>query len=312
MQLRIVLDLISNIAKKNGISTPKLCGGIVRDRVLGIISKSGIEDLDLTTGDASIHNLAKEVTIALGKRFEIASKTMDDGHTTIFFGNLKIDFSSNFITPNIDQLLKFKGINNPTTLEKEMFSRDFTCNALLLDFDLKTITDPTNEGIRDIKNKIVRTCLEPEITFSNNKNRCIRAIYIASKLNFDIEENAAKWLMDNKNIFRELDTKYVVKVLNKSAQYNINNTAHWINKLDLWDVLPMTEQLYPYFKNRSLIKIGQFFKNYDYGAGKSPESGPGNGLWMNLNKYKSISDFRKKRRKKRKEVLKKIKHYKAE
>ena len=95
--------------------------------------------------------------------------------------------SSNFNTPNITELLVKQGIKEPTDLQREMYSRDFTCNALLLDLDLKTVIDPTKQGVKDIHAKVIRTCLAPEITLTANKNRVVRAIYLAAKLDFDLD-----------------------------------------------------------------------------------------------------------------------------
>ena len=84
-----------------------------------------------------------------------------------------MDFSSNFNAPNIESLLVNKGIAKPTEMQKEMFSRDFTCNALLLSLDLKDLIDPTHQGFKDIKERMIKTCLPPEVTLTTNKNRVV-------------------------------------------------------------------------------------------------------------------------------------------
>ena len=101
-----------------------------------------ISDLDITTGDNTVDYLSQEFSSNLLKNYNVTRKTMPDGHSTIFVGNLKVDFSSNFNVQNIDSLLNKIGIVKPTSMQKEMFSRDFTCNSLLLSLDLKNITDP--------------------------------------------------------------------------------------------------------------------------------------------------------------------------
>jgi tRNA nucleotidyltransferase/poly(A) polymerase len=68
-----------------------------------------------------------------------------------------------------------------------MYSRDFTCNSLLLSLDLRNLSDPTHKGFKDIKDKMIRTCLSPEITLTTNKNRVARAIYLACKIDFEID-----------------------------------------------------------------------------------------------------------------------------
>src|SRR4051812_23065153 len=104
MKLRQLFNIIKDIAIENNISTPMLCGGIPRDKILGLI-KNEISDIDITTGDNSVKNLSKEFGLLLGKNYSIQSRTADDGHTTVFVGSLKVDFSSNYKSPEIDKYL---------------------------------------------------------------------------------------------------------------------------------------------------------------------------------------------------------------
>src|SRR5580692_5870104 len=136
MKLHQLVALLEAVQKRENLPPFYFCGGLVRDRLLGTLDK--IDDIDITTGDKSVHKLAQLTAIELGKHFSIKTSHLDDGHTSIRIGETKIDFSSNFEMPNIERALqKDKGISNPTPLQKEMFSRDFTVNALLLKPDLK-------------------------------------------------------------------------------------------------------------------------------------------------------------------------------
>jgi tRNA nucleotidyltransferase/poly(A) polymerase len=298
MKLRDILALMYKIHKESGISMPYITGGVPRDKILGLI-KDEISDLDITTGDASVHNLAKEFSIALGHQYSIDSKQMDDGHTSVFVGDFKIDFSSNFEVPHVEQLLSKRGIKNINDTQKEMFSRDFTCNALLMTLDLKKIKDPTKQGFLDIKNKILRTCLDPSITLKYNPNRIIRVIYLASKLGFDVDPEIISWISKNKEFIRMSPEGYLAKNLDKALSKDPDRAIHLITKMNLWDTLPITDSLYPYYAKKS-VKEAQLRPNYDYGEG----------LYMNLDRYKSVSDFRRKRRKKRMRQIKKIKNMK--
>jgi poly(A) polymerase len=297
MKLRELLTLIQGVGQENDIES-WICGGTPRDRVLHILEKE-VADIDITTGDRKVFNLAEEVALELKKSYNISVRQGEDGHKSIIFpGNkFKLDFSSNFQTQGIEKILFAKGIKLPTDLQKEIFSRDFTCNTLLLDLALTKIKDPTHMGIRDIKAKILKTCLAPEITLSVNKNRIIRIIYLAAKLDFDVDENIIKFVSQHKDLIKTSSDHYIKKNLDKAMAKNPERAVHLIKQMDLWDVLPMTESLAPYRNKKS---VAQLKRNFDIGEG----------LYSQLDKYKSVSDFRKKRRGKRKKILQKIRDMK--
>src|SRR5258708_6294374 len=156
MKLRELLQQIENVQKKIGTSTVYICGGVPRDRYMNRLDN--IEDIDLTSGDATIEYTSQEFELELRKKYNVKRTTAADGHSTIYLGSFKMDFSSNFIVPGIEQYLLKLNIKNSKDMQKEMFSRDFTCNALLLSFDLKNLVDPTHRGFKDIKERMIRTC----------------------------------------------------------------------------------------------------------------------------------------------------------
>jgi len=246
MRLKDLLHLINQIIVKNDLSKVKIVGGTPRDKVLGRLDR--INDLDLTSGNKDVDYLSKELAIVLGKQYNIQFKTMADGHSSIFAGDLKVDFSSNFNVPGIENILGDMGIKNPTDMQKELFSRDFTCNTLLMDLDLKTITDPTGKGFQDIKDKKIRTCLKPEITLSSNKNRVVRAIYLAAKLDFDLDEAIIKWVKENPDSVRIASAHTLTEKLNEAFDYDAERAAKLISEMGLWQHIPISEKLYPYFK----------------------------------------------------------------
>lgn len=246
MKLKELLSNILEVQKKIGTSIPYICGGTPRDRYLSALEK--ISDIDITTGDKTVDFLSQECGIFLKKKFNVQHKNMPDGHSTIYIGNLKLDFSSNFNAPNIDKILFNMNIKNPTSMQKEMFSRDFTCNALLLSFDLKNVIDPTQRGFNDLDSKKIKTCLSPEITLTTNRNRVVRAIYLACKLNFEIDNSIIQYVKKNPSTIKISTEKSLNDKLNEAFEWNGDKASFYLSKMDLWNYVPITKSMYPYYK----------------------------------------------------------------
>lgn len=255
MKLRDLLIQVRQIEREINSSPVYICGGAARDRYMGRLNK--INDLDLTTGDKTIDLVSIKIYEKLKDTYRLTRHVMPDGHSSIFMGNLKIDFSSNYNAPEIDIILNRRGISKPTNLQKETFSRDFTCNSLLMDFNLNTLMDPTKMGFKDIKDKKIRTCLSPEITLQNNSKRIIRSIYLASKLNFDVDINIINFVKSNPKIFiPETSTivseklvypKYFSHFLSKAFDADPDKASYLLGAMNLWQFIPVNERLYPYY-----------------------------------------------------------------
>lgn len=252
MKLRELLSKMQEVQKNIGASEMYLVGGTVRDKLLGNIGN--ISDLDITNGTKDIDYLSQEFAKELKKTYSITRKTMEDGHSSIFLGNLKIDFSSNFNAPNIEGILNKMGISNPTSLQKEVFSRDFTCNSLLLSLDLTKVLDITKRGLPDIKEKKIRTCLSPEITLTSNRNRVVRAIYLASKLGFDIDQSIIDFVKNKPESIKISSEKSLNEKLNQAFEKDADRASHYLTQMNLWKYVPITESMYPYWKRISSAK----------------------------------------------------------
>lgn len=328
MKLRELLSQLQGIQKKIESSTAYICGGTPRDRYLKHLEN--ISDLDITTGDKSVQYLSNEFGTALAKKFNVTLRNHDDGHSTVYIGSFKMDFSSNFNVPGIEEMLLKKGIRHPSDMQKEMYSRDFTCNALLLSLDLKNLVDPTHQGFKDIKDRVIRTCLSPEITLTSNKNRVIRAIYLSSKLDFDIDPSIIEYVTNNPNSVKISTEKVMAEKLNEAFNRNPERAVYNINKMRLWDYIPITQVVQPYYmkavaqpqkvayfqggggvnepepkkkkyKSDPAIVVQPrfkepFYRNYDiYEIPGFEHIGPGAG-WHSMQNYKSVQDFLQARR----------------
>lgn len=246
MVVKELLKTIQDIAHKEGLSVPYIVGGMPRDKVLDRITK--MPDIDLTTGDDDSHYLARAIAdhynIQEGENYQI----MDDGHSQINIGPLKVDFSSNFKAPGIRGMLRKAGMKNPTPMQEELYSRDFTCNAMLLDMDLKTIKDPTGLGMPDIKKKILRTCLPASITLGESPKRIPRVIYLAAKLGFSVDEEIRKWIMQNPDKLKEAGEQYIKQKINQALDYDEKRTVELLDALNLWQHIPYMERLAPHME----------------------------------------------------------------
>lgn len=244
MKLFDLLNLLKEISVDNNTNL-YIVGGLPRDKFLGKSMK--INDIDFTTGNNKVFGLAKEVGFQLRKYFpEMSMKEALDKHVSIYLEHIKLDFSSNFITPGIDEYFKLHNIES-TDLNKEVWSRDFTCNSLLMNLEMTKVKDLTKRGIPDIKNKLIKTILPPDLAFKFNTNRIIRVIYLSSKLGFKVDSEIINWIKNNREYINKSTKEYLSKNINKALEYNPNNTVFLIDQMNLWDYIPINEKLLPYY-----------------------------------------------------------------
>ena len=177
-----IFDRIAQEAETLGVQA-YVIGGFVRDLVLGRPSK----DIDVVCIGSGIA-LAEAVGNAL--RTHVAEfpnfgtamlKTLHDGQLweVEFVGARKESYRSESRKPIVED----------GTLEDDQNRRDFTINAMGISLAKATYGDLLDpfDGLKDIKRKTIRTPLDPDITFSDDPLRMMRAIRFAAQLNFDIE-----------------------------------------------------------------------------------------------------------------------------
>lgn len=175
-----IFRIVSESAESAGLSV-WVVGGYVRDLFLARESK----DIDFVTLGDSIA-LAEDVAKRLGMPNQV----------NIFknFGTAHIKSSEwdyEFVGARKESYMpdSRKPIVSSGTLEDDQNRRDFTINALAIHLNpdrFGELTDPFN-GMQDLHDKIIRTPLDPDITFSDDPLRMLRAIRFASQLGFTIE-----------------------------------------------------------------------------------------------------------------------------
>jgi tRNA nucleotidyltransferase (CCA-adding enzyme) len=103
------------------------------------------------------------------------------------------------------------------TLEDDQNRRDFTINALAFSLNEKNygkLVDPFN-GLADLENKIIKTPLNPDITYSDDPLRMLRGIRFATQLNFEIEAESLEAISRNKDRIKIISGERIVDELNK-------------------------------------------------------------------------------------------------
>ena len=319
-----LLIAINKVASDKGLSTPYIVGGLTRDKLLNRLDQ--INDVDITTGDQGIHFLAGEIAERLKGHPGFSYEIKTSGYSQITLGDYKLDFSSNFKVPAIDSMLREIGIDNPTEMQKELYSRDFTCNAALMTLDFSKIIDPTGVSVSDIKEKVIRTLLPPKLTLGYDNNRIVRVIYLAAKLGFEVDSSIKDWILKHPELIANSRPDYISKKLKKAAEFNPEIAGNLLTELGLWKYVPLIPELIEYQKEglvRSAAKKKKkstkkskdkkridldtrpypnpWFTNYDYGGPEDgSEVGPGRGLYNGkMDKYKSTKDFIDKSRKRK-------------
>lgn len=183
-------------------------GGYVRDYIIGRHSKD-IDILAVGSGIDLAHEVAKMLEIkkvAVYKNFGTAQIKVKDKDIE-FVGARKESYQQNSRKPIIEN----------GTLADDQSRRDFTINTLAASLNKKdfgNIIDSYN-GLDDLQNRIIKTPLEPVITFSDDPLRMIRAIRFASQLGFDIDKKTFKAISVNAERLKIVSIERIIEEFNK-------------------------------------------------------------------------------------------------
>lgn len=205
-------DIFSIIAKASEILEVKsyVIGGFVRDFIL---QRGTAKDIDVVTIGNGIA-LAKKVASLLPNKPKVqVFKTYGTAMLRYkdieleFVGARKESYAEDSRNPEVTE----------GTLEDDQNRRDFTINALAISLnndDYGTLLDPFN-GIKDLAKGIIKTPLNPDITYSDDPLRMMRAIRFATQLNFKIEEHSLKAIAKNAPRLAIITKERIIVELNK-------------------------------------------------------------------------------------------------
>lgn len=204
-----IFNIIAQAAKELNVDS-YVIGGFVRDLLL---ERDHKKDIDI---------------VAVGSGIELALKVSE-----LIPHNPKVQVFKNYGTAMLrfeDMDIEFVGARkesyrlesrNPIvedgTLQDDQNRRDFTINALALSLNetnFGDLLDPFN-GLEDLKNKTIKTPLDPAITYSDDPLRMLRAIRFANQLGFEIEEKSLQAITDHNDRIKIISGERIVEELNK-------------------------------------------------------------------------------------------------
>ena len=204
-----IFEMISQASQQLGLKS-YVIGGFVRDYFL---KRGTAKDIDIVTIGSGI-DLAEKVAsllpnkpkVQIFKTYGTAMLRYKDIEIE-FVGARKESYSEESRNPEVSE----------GNLQDDQNRRDFTINALALSLNeanFGELLDPF-KGIEDLGKGILRTPLNPDITYSDDPLRMMRAIRFASQLNFKIEKNSLSAITNNSERLEIITRERIVDELNK-------------------------------------------------------------------------------------------------
>ena len=210
--LHPIFRLVGDVADRMGLRTYAV-GGMVRDYFLQRPST----DIDIVTVGSGIA-LATEVARHIDPRKEVSVfHNFGTASFTYLWAGQRWEIE--FVGARRESY--HRESRNPVvengTLEDDQNRRDFTVNAMAVGLNRDnygTLVDPFG-GMRDLNEGILRTPLDPNVTFDDDPLRMMRAMRFAAQLGFRIEQNALEAIRTNAERIRIVSRERITTELNK-------------------------------------------------------------------------------------------------
>lgn len=205
-----IFEVVARVADREKMEV-YVIGGFVRDHILGRIHPD--KDIDIVVigdGPAMARAVAREINrdirVTVFKTFGTAMFRYEN-YDIEFVGARKESYSADSRKPSV----------MPGTLEDDQNRRDFTINALAISLNSDNpgeLLDPFG-GLDDLRNRIIRTPLEPDTTFSDDPLRMMRAVRFAAQLGFTIDPDTLTSIGRNAERIKIVSSERITTELNK-------------------------------------------------------------------------------------------------
>ncbi len=204
-----IFEIVSQSAKELNLDS-YVIGGYVRDFLLKRDSKKDIDIVAIGSGIELAKQVAKNLPnnpkVQVFKTYGTAMLRYDDIEVE-FVGARKESYNEDSRNPVVEN----------GTLQDDQNRRDFTINALALNLSQEhfgELLDPFN-GVTDLENKCIKTPLDPDITYSDDPLRMMRAIRFATQLDFEIEKKSLQAISKNSHRIQIITNERITVELNK-------------------------------------------------------------------------------------------------
>ncbi|MCG2611047.1 CCA tRNA nucleotidyltransferase [Flavobacterium sp. SM15] len=209
-----IFEIIARAARELNVES-YVIGGFVRDLIL---QRDHKKDIDIVAVGSGI-DLALKVSELIAHKPKV-QVFKNYGTAMLRYQDMDIEFVG--ARKESYQFESRNPVVENGSLEDDQNRRDFTINALALSLNESNFGDLVDPfaGLSDLESKIIRTPLNPDITYSDDPLRMMRAIRFASQLNFEIEVKSLEAISRNKERINIISGERIVDELNKILMSN--------------------------------------------------------------------------------------------
>lgn len=235
------------------------CGGYVRDQLLGIESK----DLDIVVCSSNggiefaewitkyIRNYKQDSNPVIFPKFGTAKFHLNN----VIHNNVSLDgYEIEAVMPRTEiyTLGSRKPDVKPASLYEDVLRRDITFNALYKNISTGEIIDLSGKGINDLKNKIIRTPTDPDITFTDDPLRMLRLIRFYAKFGYSIPLYIIRSIKRNAKNIETISSERIRDEINKMLMTDNPDKAFRLLKITglLKYIIPEFEESYNMIQNK--------------------------------------------------------------